>query len=76
MMDERQAPSIPTMMWSCSVSLMKLLMKLLFSQVWSQQVPMNCVIKREQEKCMEMITSEDLENDPEFGRLCSCLCSP
>lgn len=29
---------------------------------------MNCVIKREEEKCMEMITSDDPRNDPEFGR--------
>lgn len=29
---------------------------------------MNCVIKMEQEKCMEMITSDDPGNDPQFGR--------
>lgn len=28
---------------------------------------MNCVIKREEEKCMEMIASDDPGNEPEFG---------
>ena len=37
-------------------------------QVSSQQVSSNCVIKREEEKCMEMIASDDPGNDPEFGR--------
>uniref|UniRef100_A0A8D3CL36 Adenylate cyclase activating polypeptide 1b (pituitary) receptor type I n=1 Tax=Scophthalmus maximus TaxID=52904 RepID=A0A8D3CL36_SCOMX len=36
-------------------------------QVRSQQVPTNCVIKREQEKCMEMMASDDPGNDPEYG---------
>ncbi|XP_029002586.1 pituitary adenylate cyclase-activating polypeptide type I receptor isoform X1 [Betta splendens] len=31
----------------------------------NQQVPSNCVIKREQEKCMEMMALED-EREPEF----------
>lgn len=47
-------------------------------QVSNQQVPTNCVIKREQEKCMEMIESDDPGNDPEYGRFffffaCVCL---
>ncbi|AWP10474.1 Pituitary adenylate cyclase-activating polypeptide 1B [Scophthalmus maximus] len=40
---------------------------LLFTTVRSQQVPTNCVIKREQEKCMEMMASDDPGNDPEYG---------
>lgn len=35
---------------------------------------MNCVIQREQEKCMEMITSDEAGNDPQFGRLLFSLC--
>uniref|UniRef100_A0A8C2WSK6 ADCYAP receptor type I n=1 Tax=Cyclopterus lumpus TaxID=8103 RepID=A0A8C2WSK6_CYCLU len=35
--------------------------------VSSQQAPFNCVIKMEQEKCMEMIASDDPGNDPAFG---------
>ncbi|KAG7231740.1 hypothetical protein INR49_010427 [Caranx melampygus] len=42
-----------------------LLLLLLSASVSSQQVPSNCVIKREQEKCLEMMN--DPENDPEFG---------
>uniref|UniRef100_A0A8D3C7W4 Adenylate cyclase activating polypeptide 1b (pituitary) receptor type I n=1 Tax=Scophthalmus maximus TaxID=52904 RepID=A0A8D3C7W4_SCOMX len=38
-----------------------------FVIVRSQQVPTNCVIKREQEKCMEMMASDDPGNDPEYG---------
>lgn len=38
---------------------------------------MNCVIKREEEKCLEMITSDDPGNDPQLGRflLFVCVCS-
>lgn len=43
-------------------------------QVSSQEVPTNCVIKREQEKCMEMMASDDPGNDPEFGRFFASAC--
>ncbi|XP_032381276.1 pituitary adenylate cyclase-activating polypeptide type I receptor isoform X1 [Etheostoma spectabile] len=44
-----------------------LLLLLLFPKVSSQQVPSNCVIQREQEKCMIMMASDDSGNYPEFG---------
>uniref|UniRef100_H3BXU4 ADCYAP receptor type I n=1 Tax=Tetraodon nigroviridis TaxID=99883 RepID=H3BXU4_TETNG len=43
------------------------LLLLVAPSVWSQQVPMNCVIKREQEKCMEMITAEPENAAPVWG---------
>ncbi|CAJ1059417.1 pituitary adenylate cyclase-activating polypeptide type I receptor [Xyrichtys novacula] len=54
-------------MSSASVPPLTLPLLILFSLVFSQQVSSNCVIKREQEKCMEMIESDHPGNDPEYG---------
>ncbi|XP_034003158.1 pituitary adenylate cyclase-activating polypeptide type I receptor isoform X1 [Trematomus bernacchii] len=40
---------------------------LLLLSDYSQQVHSNCVIKMEQEKCMEMMASDDPGNDPDYG---------
>lgn len=55
------APNVPSLIHENAVPLWVL-------QVWNQQVLSNCVIKREQEKCLEMITADDLDTDPDFGR--------
>ncbi|XP_056894361.1 pituitary adenylate cyclase-activating polypeptide type I receptor isoform X1 [Takifugu flavidus] len=50
-----------------SAATVLVLLLLVAPPVWNQQVPKNCVIKMEQEKCMEMITSDDLGNDLDFA---------
>ncbi|XP_028260061.1 pituitary adenylate cyclase-activating polypeptide type I receptor-like isoform X1 [Parambassis ranga] len=50
-------------MSAANISLLTFLLLIFTSSVSSQQVPSNCVIKREQEKCLEMMAQDD---PPEF----------
>ncbi|XP_069009026.1 pituitary adenylate cyclase-activating polypeptide type I receptor isoform X1 [Embiotoca jacksoni] len=60
----RKLPTEEYKMSAANMSLLTLTLLFLLPSVLSQQVPTNCVIKREQEKCLEMMAFEYFS--PEF----------